>query len=241
VRSRALEAARAAIREAGLDGQVRIGALPTGSPQTRSPLTPHAEPNAGEGACPLDPLLGLFARSPRGALIEITGSASSGRTSLATRAVLGATARGELAGWVDLPDALDPPSLARAGVRLASLLWVRPRALEPALRSAEILLRAGIATVAMDLEGAPRQRLAALGTSVWSRLARAARESRATAVLLGCAGAPAAFTTLALSTERRRTLFDAGLFDGFDAHADVLRNRTGPVGDVLPFRSDFHP
>jgi len=151
----------------------------------------------------------------------------------------GATARGELVGWVDLPNALDPRFLLRAKVRLEDVLWVRPPDLQAALRSAELLIKTGFALVALDLEGARPREIAQLGASVWTRLLRALRESRATALLLGTLPSAGSFATLGVSTARTRALFDAGLFEGLESRLDVLRNRAGPSDGNLRF-SVYH-
>lgn len=62
---------------------------------------------------------------PRGALVELCGPASSGRTSLAFSLLAEATGRQEACAFVDVSDALDPLSLAAAGVELPRLLWIR--------------------------------------------------------------------------------------------------------------------
>ncbi|MFI5317283.1 MAG: hypothetical protein ACHQ6T_16405 [Myxococcota bacterium] len=172
-------------------------------------------------------------------MIELTGELSSGKTALAYRLAALASARGELVGWVDLPNSLDPRYLQRAGVRLEDVLWVRPPGLQAALRTAELLIKTGFALVVLDLEGAPARELARLGASVWTRLSRALRESRASALLLGSQGAAGAFATLGARTERRRARFDAGLFEGLESQLEVLRRRAGPPGGVLHF-SVYH-
>lgn len=197
------------VLDAGLSGQVHIGA------RSHSFEPPRIE----EGVAPLDAFLGLGQTAARGRLIEVYGRTGSGRTALCYRLALGAIARGEWVGWVDLPDALDPRSLRRAGVRLESLLWVRPREVSAALRAAELLLRAGFPFVALDLDGASPHALARLGAAAWTRLGRAVRESRATAVLLGSERRAGSLAAQALYTEQRRARFAAGLFEGFDSHA----------------------
>jgi recombination protein RecA len=64
---------------------------------------------------------------PVGALSELTGPASSGRTSLALAFVARRTAEGRACAWVDASDAFDPESAAASGVLLPQLLWVRCR------------------------------------------------------------------------------------------------------------------
>jgi recombination protein RecA len=62
---------------------------------------------------------------PRGCLTEIFGPASSGRTTVLLAALAAATRRGEYCAVIDASDALDPHSLAAAGIDLDHLLWVR--------------------------------------------------------------------------------------------------------------------
>ena len=74
------------------------------------------------GVAALDALTGGL---PRGALSEITGPASSGRTGVMLAALAGATRREEACALVDASDNFDPASAAAAGVDLDRLLWVR--------------------------------------------------------------------------------------------------------------------
>ena len=75
------------------------------------------------GIAELDVLLrGGF---PRGSLIELCGTSTSGRTSVSFALLAQATARQEVCAFVDVSDSLDPMSLAAAGVDLTRLLWIR--------------------------------------------------------------------------------------------------------------------
>ncbi len=62
---------------------------------------------------------------PRGGVTEISGSASTGRTTLALSILAQATQRGAACSWVDVHDALDPVSAADSGVLLERMLWLR--------------------------------------------------------------------------------------------------------------------
>ena len=77
---------------------------------------------ASSGISALDHLTGGL---PRGCLTEICGAASSGRTSVMLAALAAATRRGEFCALLDASDALDPYSVAAAGVDLDRFLWVR--------------------------------------------------------------------------------------------------------------------
>jgi len=74
------------------------------------------------GVPALDALAGGL---PRGCLTEIYGPASSGRTSVMLATLAAATHRGEYCALIDASDALDPQSIAAAGIDLDRLLWVR--------------------------------------------------------------------------------------------------------------------
>jgi recombination protein RecA len=62
---------------------------------------------------------------PRGGVTEISGSASTGRTTLALSILAQATQRGAACSWVDVHDAFDPVSAADSGVLLERTLWLR--------------------------------------------------------------------------------------------------------------------
>src|SRR4051794_24701635 len=62
---------------------------------------------------------------PRGALTEIAGPASSGRTSLLYSLLAAASSGQEFCTLLDTEDRFDPESAAAAGVQLSQVLWVR--------------------------------------------------------------------------------------------------------------------
>src|SRR5688500_9340979 len=81
---------------------------------------------------------------PRGAISEITGPPSSGRSTVAYSTLAHATARGEACAFIDATDALNPAAAAAAGARLEQLLWIRVNGhLEHTLKAADLLIHAG--------------------------------------------------------------------------------------------------
>jgi hypothetical protein len=82
-----------------------------------------SHPPAPTGFAALDAL--LSGGIPRGQITELVGQASSGRTSVTFAMLAEATARGEVAAYIDASDSLDPRSAQRAGIALERLLWVR--------------------------------------------------------------------------------------------------------------------
>ncbi len=84
--------------------------------ERQSPLT------VSTGVPALDTLTGGL---PRGALSEVVGPASSGRTGVMLAALAEATRRHEICALVDARDRFDPASAKTAGIDLTRLLWVR--------------------------------------------------------------------------------------------------------------------
>jgi hypothetical protein len=178
------------------------------------------------GAHVLDGLLG--GGWPRGAVAEVSGKRSSGRTSLVLGSLSAAQARGEATALVDTGDALDPRRAARAGIDLARLLWVRASGAE-ALKAADLIVAAGgLGLLALDLgdRNEPRSRRP---DAAWIRLARAA-EKQGTAVLISAPwrrlGTFAAAALVLRADPRWHGRGAARLLDGIETRVELLRART---------------
>jgi hypothetical protein len=193
----------------------------------------------GTGQPDLDVRLG--GGIPRGALSEIVGPSSSGRTSLACAAISAATRQGELVALVDACDSFDPESAARTGVELARLLWIRgddgpdpERSLQRAVKALNLVLQGGLfGLVILDMTGIARRAIGRLPFTTWMRLERVIG-ARTACVLL--AGAPvarsAAGLTIALGPGSRARWTGqsdrARLLEGLEIRARVLRARAVP-------------
>ncbi len=94
----------------------RIPSALTPQPRVVRPIVPTGIPTLDER---------LNGGLPLGAITEIAGPESSGRTALALAFLAQVTAEGKVAAWVDVFDALDPQSAAASGIHLSRLLWVR--------------------------------------------------------------------------------------------------------------------
>jgi recombination protein RecA len=92
-------------------------------PSALTPAQKIIRPVASTGLHEVDELLegGL----PIGAITEMVGPESSGRTAVALSFVSQLTHDGRVCAWVDVSDAFSPESAAAAGVELPRLLWVR--------------------------------------------------------------------------------------------------------------------
>ena len=73
----------------------------------------------------IDSLDAMTGGVPRGALTELFGPASSGRTSVMMSLIASVTRRQEVCAVIDVTDSFDPMSAEAAGVDLRRLLWVR--------------------------------------------------------------------------------------------------------------------
>jgi recombination protein RecA len=123
---------------------------------------------------------------PRGALTEITGAESSGRTSLLCSLLAAATARQEVCAFLDTQNALDLRSASDAGVRLSQLLWVRCGGnVEHALKAADMLANAGgFGMIAIDLGDTPDPVVRRIPLAAWFRLRHAVENTRTALVSL---------------------------------------------------------
>ena len=167
---------------------------------------------------------------PRGALSEIAGPSSSGRTSLALALLTRTTRQGEVASVVDLADALDPGSANTAGVDLERVLWVRPPALSEALRCTERLLEAsGFALVLLDIT--PPTKIA---PAVWPRLARASQSSNTALIVLSTRRVAGTSAEIALEFEPARAHFTGtpALLEGLEIEVALVRSRSLRPGRV---------
>ncbi len=111
----------------------------------------------------------------RGAITEIYGPISSGRTSLLIRLVAEATGREESCALVDVSGSLDPQTAAAAGVDLSRLVWIRCNGnVEHALRATDLLIEGGgFGLVIMDLSDAPSREARRIPLASWFRFRQA--------------------------------------------------------------------
>jgi recombination protein RecA len=90
---------------------------------------------------------------PRGAISEIIGPESSGRTTLIHSLLAVSTSKLEVCAYVDTSDSFDPVSASAAGVALSQLIWIRCASnAGHALKAVDYLLHAGgFGAVILDL------------------------------------------------------------------------------------------
>ena len=147
-------------------------------------LAPPPERFAPAGGDALDAALGGGFR--RGHMSEVTGAASSGRTTIVVQAMAAAAARGEAVALVDACDTFDPASAAARGLDLVRLLWVRQTGdAGRALKAFSLILQAGgFGLAVLDLADVPSAALRRFPWPTWMRLARIVEGSETVALLV---------------------------------------------------------
>ncbi len=169
---------------------------------------------------PLDALIQGF---PRGAIGEITGPDSSGRTAMALSALAAATRRLEICAYVDATDSFDPCSAAAAGIALERLVWVRCGGnAGHAMKAVDNLLHAGgFGVVVLDLCDIAPQVARRIPISYWYRFRLAIENTPAILLLLEREPLAKSCAALMLDMKRNRAVWSGApgfkLFRGIEA------------------------
>ena len=131
----------------------------------------------------IDQVLGGF---PRGAITEIHGAASCGRTSLMLATLAAASANEETCALIDCCDTFDLLSANSAGVSFDHLLWVRcNNNLERAFKSTDLLLHGGgFGLVVLSLADMPPVTLRRIISTWWFRFRRAIEDTETVLVVM---------------------------------------------------------
>jgi hypothetical protein len=148
---------------------------------------------------------------PRGAITEIFGLPSSGRTSFLLSALAYATIHEEVCALVDTNDAFDPVSAAVAGVNLDQLLWIRCAAkMEHAFKAADMLLQGGgFGLVGLDISDVPRQDARRIISSWWYRFRRTVENTPTAFVVIAADTCVRACASLTLQMERETDVWSS--------------------------------
>ena len=162
---------------------------------------------------------------PRGAITEIYGRASSGKTSLLLSILAAATAREETCALVDGSDTFAPSSGIETGIELKRLLWVRCHHLDHSLKSVDLLLQSGgFGIVAMDLSDIPIASVQSVPLATWFRFQRSIEKTPTILALVSEAGVAKTCASLAIETTGSSFRFRVSEF-GFEMDAAVNRSR----------------
>ena len=163
---------------------------------------------------------------PRGTLTEISGPASSGRTSVLFSLLARATQNGECCALIDASGSFDPFSAAHAGADLDRILWINCSGnAENALKATDLLIQAGgFGLVILDLADTPEREAARIPLASWFRLRHAAERS-GTALLLAATRINArSCSTLQIELKRKHPLWSGHLLRGLLSEASSRKN-----------------
>ena len=168
---------RAAISKAEIESEVASRFATAFKLQEKPPVAV-----VSTGILEVDSLTGGL---PRGAITEVFGSASSGRTSFMISALAYATTHEEVCVLIDTNDTFDPLSAAEAGLNLERLLWIRCAAnVEHAFKATDLLLQGGgFGIVVLDIGDVVGTEARRIISSWWYRFRRVI-ENTPTALLV---------------------------------------------------------
>lgn len=171
---------------------------------------------------------------PGGAITEISGALSSGRTTLTHAILARATAAGEFCAVVDGAGAFDPWSAAQAGVDLPHLLWVRATGrMEAAFKAADLILHGGgFGVIVLDLCEASARDLNRIPLSYWYRFRRAVENTPGKLVVVSHVPLVKSCARLRLETLREGALWRGStcLFSGIDFTVQSRKQQARLVG-----------
>jgi recombination protein RecA len=174
------------------------------------------------GIASLDALTGGL---PRGAITEIFGPPSSGRTSTMVSILAEAIARDEVCALVDGNDAFDPKSAASAGLELNRLLWVRCHKLNQVLKSTDLLLQGGgFGRVVMDLTDLPLSHMRSIPLASWFRFQRTIEKTPTVLLVVSSESVVQSAAALVLRMEMRAAEWSTVL-NGLNLNVEVIRSR----------------
>lgn len=162
------------------------------------PAVDHVMPT---GVTEVDSFVGGL---PRGAITEIFGLPSSGRTSFLLSALAQATTHDEVCALVDTNDNFDPLSAEAAGVKLDQMLWVRCASkMESAFKAADMLLQGGgFGLVGLDISDVPPQSARRIISSWWYRFRRAVEKTPTSFIVIAADSCVRSCASLALLLTR---------------------------------------
>lgn len=145
----------------------------------------------------------------RGAIAEMTGDASTGKTSLALALLAQLTTTGEICAVVDSCDSFDPVTARLAGVELDNLLWVRCSGdVERSFLAADHLVQAkGFGAIWLDLNGLADTKLRQVPRTYWYRYRTRIKETPTIFVVTAGESVTGSASQRSLTFTRERTVW----------------------------------
>ena len=158
------------------------------------------------GIAEIDTALGGL---PRGAITELQGTPSCGRTSVLLSTLVAATSNEEICALIDGSDSFDLLSAQNAGVSFDRLLWVRcNHNLERAFKAVDLLLHGGgFGFIALNLADMPAKTLRRIISTWWFRFRRAIEDTPTVLVVATPVACVRSCAAMALELKRERTVW----------------------------------
>ncbi len=186
---------------------------------------------------------------PRGRITEICGAATSGKATLAAKALAAAQEeRSALVAWLDLPRTCDPDYLHRCGIDLDRLLVVRPHGPADALAITLHLVASGaLAALVFDaatLSGDVAAPDSATLAGSLERLATLVTRTPTAVIFLteprSSLQTLAHVATVRLALRHERWIRRGADVRGYEAQVAVVKHRLGQAGAVIAIRILFN-
>jgi hypothetical protein len=222
-------------------------------PSVLTPIGRTIREVATTGIAEVDELLngGL----PIGAISELTGPISSGRTSIALAFLAQQTRAGSVCAWIDAADTLDPESAAANGICLEKLLWIRCSSvqnqsnltrragyktsqpwvkLDQAIRATDLLLQSGgFAAIVLDLGNEKIEHGRRIPLATWFRFRQATDRTRSCLIVL--CKSPYAQSSAAVVLECQPSSVESGtgtVVQRFSYSVQRRRERFSPITTI---------
>lgn len=181
-----------------------------------------------------------FGGLPRGAMTEVFGPASSGRTSIMLSALAHATEHQEICALVDTNNSFDPTSASQTEINFERLLWIRcAHNLEHAFKSTDLLLQAGgFGLVVLDLGDVAAKDAKRIISSWWYRFRRTLEATPTALIVIAEESCVRSCATLALELKQETWLWSSnseGLKTASNGFTDRFNN--GNARALSPSRS----
>ena len=209
------------------------------------PAQPVAAPHISTTFPDLDAALGIGGL-PRGRITEIIGPATSGKVTLAAKALSAAHHdRDALVAWLDLSHTCDPDYLHRCGLDLERLLIVRPQDRADALALALHLVESGtLAALVFDGLAEVAAQDEALLAGTLERLAAAVTFTETAVIFLVEPHAQsrtlAHLAALRLAIRRERWIPRGPDVRGYEGQVEIVKHKLGRAGATVPIRITFN-
>ncbi|HEY1759670.1 MAG TPA: hypothetical protein VGG72_30130 [Bryobacteraceae bacterium] len=169
--------------------------------------------------------LSQILRLPRGAISEIIGRPSSGRTAFLHAILAESLSRGEICAFIDCADSFDPATAKCNGVALERLLWVRcGQKPDSALKATDWILHGGgFGVIVLDLCDASPETLRRIPLPWWYRFRRAVENTTSILAIAGSQSIAGSCASCIIDMERRGARWSGSarvpVLDGIDFRA----------------------